>query len=483
MKANMLIRESPILSYLTQDQLAAIHNATLELLETTGVQVLQDEALELLRAAGAIVGPKNIVKIPEVLVKNALHTAPSRIVLSDRHGQRKLFLEPGRSYFGTGSGCPNILDIYTQKRRRTSKQDIANQAKLCDYLPNIDFVMSLGLVEHEDPDMGYIYEFEAMARNTVKPIIPSCSNGQNAQDIIDLAAAIMGGHDQLRNHPLIAVYSEATSPLRHAQDALEKLLVCADNWVPVIHTIGSLAGATAPVTLAGALTTGNAELLSALVIHQLKQPGAPFFYGGTITAIDMKTMVHPYGAPEFHVLSACLTELGRYYSLPVFSTGGCTDAKLFDEQAAAEAAYSLLLESLAGGNLIHDIGYIDSGLTSDLSTICFSDEMIDLCKHVVSPVLVDDEHLALEAAQRVGPGGHFLNDPHTFKHFRSVFSPKLLVRERYEIWEEKGRQTLGQTVRNKVIYALENHQCEPLSDQADRSFSDLIADIENRKRG
>ena len=342
MRANMVVRESPVLSYLTHDQLDAIHNTTLELLATTGVQILQEEALELLKAAGAIIKPNNIVKIPEVLVKNALQTAPSRIVMSNRHGKRIMFLEPGRSYFGTGSGCPNTLDIYTRERRRTTGQDVANVARLCDCLPNIDFVMDLGLVEDKYPELGYIYGFEAMARNTTKPIISSCANGQNAQDIIDLAAAIMGGHDQLREKTLIAIYSEATAPLRHAQDALEKLLVCARNWVPVIHTIGSLAGASAPVTLAGALVTGNAEVLSALVIHQLKQPGAPFLHGGTITPIDMKTMVHPYGAPEFHVASACLTEMGRYYGLPVFSTGGCTDAKLFDEQASAEAAYSLL---------------------------------------------------------------------------------------------------------------------------------------------
>lgn len=478
----MGVRQGPVLSFLTRNQLEAIHNATLELLATTGVQVNQDESIELLKSAGAIVKDNNIVQIPEVLVKRALHTAPSRIVMSNRDGKRCMFLEPGESYFGTGSGCPNIIDPYTGERRRTSKEDVANEARLCDSLPNIDFVMSLGLVEHKYPDLGYIYEFEAMARNTKKPIIASCSDGQNAQDIINMAAAIMGGHDQLREKTLVAIYSEATAPLRHAEDALEKLLVCAQNWIPVIHTIGSLAGATAPVTLAGALTTGNAEVLSALVIHQLKQPGAPFFHGGTITPIDMKTMVHPYGAPEFHLLSACLTEMGRFYDLPVFSTAGCTDAKLFDEQASAEAAYSLLLEALAGGNLIHDIGYVDSGLTADFSTIYFSDEMIDLIKHIVRPISVSDEELALEVVHRVGPGGHFLSDPHTLKHFRGIYSPKVLVRERYELWEQKGREALGDTIRKKVIDVLENYESEQFSEQVEKDFSKVLEKIENRKR-
>lgn len=479
----MGVRRGPVLSYLNSNQLDAIHNATLELLATTGVQVNEKESIELLRSAGAIIKENNIVQIPEALVNRALNTVPSRIVMSNRDGQRCMFLEAGRSYFGTGSGCPNIIDPFTRERRRTNKEDVANEARLCDSLPNIDFVMSLGLVEHEDPDLGYIYEFEAMARNTKKPIIASCSDGQNAQDIIDLAAAIMGGRDQLREKTLIAIYSEATAPLRHAEDALEKLLVCAQNWIPVIHTIGSLAGATAPVTLAGALTTGNAEVLSALVIHQLKQPGAPFFHGGTITPIDMRTMVHPYGAPEFHVLSACLTEMGCYYNMPVFSTGGCSDAKLFDEQASAEAAYSLLLEALAGGNLIHDIGYVDSGLTADFSMIYFSDEMIGLVKHVVAPICVNDEELALEAVHRVGPGGHFLSDPHTLKHFKSIYSPKLLVRERYELWEAQGGKTLGETIREKVVDVLENYESERFTEKVEEDFVNLLKEVDDRKKG
>ncbi|HHX50427.1 MAG TPA: trimethylamine methyltransferase, partial [Clostridia bacterium] len=356
MRANTMMRLSPQLSFLTGDQMEILHHKTLEVLEHTGVQVLHEEARELLRGAGAIVKENSIVKIPEFLIKKALSTAPSRIVLANRDGERSLFLEPGKSYYGTGSDCPYTIDAYTQERRMTSAEDVGNLARICDYLDNIDFVMSMGIARHQTPSMGYIYEFEAMARNTTKTVIASCSDGRNCQDLIDLAAAIMGGPEELREKPWLAIYSEATAPLRHVEEAIEKLLTCADNWVPVIHTIGSMAGATAPVTLAGALITGNAEVLTALIIHQLRQPGAPFFYGGTITPIDMKTMVHPYGAPEFHLLSACLTELGRFYQLPVFSTGGCTDAKDFDQQAAAEAAYSLLLESLAGGNLIHDIG-------------------------------------------------------------------------------------------------------------------------------
>jgi trimethylamine--corrinoid protein Co-methyltransferase len=480
MRSNMKVQKTPTLKFLSTEQIELIHLKSLEILEHTGVEVFHKEALDLLDGAGAIVEKGNRVRIPEFLVKKALLTAPSRIVMANRDGKRVMFNESTNSYFGTGSGCPNTIDPYTGERRLSDKQDVANAAKVCDYLPNIDFVMSMGLARSKKPEVGYIHEFDAMVRSTKKPIIMSAYDGQNVANIITMAEIVMGGTEELRNKPLLAVYSEATSPLRHAEDAVGKMLVCAEKWVPIIHTIGLMAGATAPITLAGTLVQGNAELLSALVIHQLKNPGAPFFYGGTITPIDMKTMAHPYGAPEFHKLSSALTEMGSYYKLPVFSTGGCSDAKTFDQQASAEAAYSLLLAALSGGNLIHDIGYIDSGLTSSLSQIVFSDEVIELIKHIVDGISTEEDELALEAINRVGPGGHYLGDEHTVKNFRRIYSPKLLTRQSYASWKESGAKTLGQVVNEKVIDILENYEVEQLADNIITSLDEAISEFSSK---
>jgi len=348
-----------------------------------------------------------------------------------------MFLEPHRSYFGTGSNPPYTIDLVTGKRKQTEKQDIANLAKICDYLPNIDFLMSMGIAKHKYPEMGYIHEFDAMV-------------------------------------PILAVYSEATAPLRHTGEAVDKILVCAEKWVPIIHTIGSMAGATAPVTLAGALAQGNAEILSALVIHQLKQPGAPFFYGGTITPMDMTTMAHPYGAPEFHVLSAALTEMSIYYKMPVFSTAGCSDAKLFDEQASAEGIYSLLLEALSGGNLIHDVGYIDSGLTSSPHQIVFCNEAIELIKHIVAGIPLGQEELPLDVIDKVGPGGHYLAEEHTIRNFKRIFMPELLTRQTYSSWENNGKKTLGQVVDEKVKWIMQEYSPEPLNKEISKKLDTLI---------
>jgi trimethylamine--corrinoid protein Co-methyltransferase len=473
MRSNVTVQEKPVLKYLSDDQIEELHLSALEILERTGVEIFHEESLELLKKGGARI-EGNLVKIPEGMVKKALTTVPSRIVMANRDGERCMFLESHKSYFGTGSGCPNTIDPYTKERKRADKEDIAKIAQICDYLPNIDFLMSMGLAKHEYPEIGYIYEFDAMVRNTKKPIIMSTQDKQNVLDIIEMAEAVMGGPEELRNKPLLAVYSEATSPLRHAEDALGKVMACAEKWVPIIHTVGMMAGATAPITLAGALAQANAELLSVLVIHQLKQPGAPFLYGGTITAIDMKTMAHPYGAPEFHILSAALTEMGKYYKIPVFSTGGCTDAKTFDEQASAEGVYSLMLEALSGGNLIHDIGYSDSGLTSSPHQIVFCNEMIEMIKHIVQGIPMGEGELALDVVNKVGPGGHYLGEQHTLDNFRNIYSPELCTRESYANWEKNGKKTLGEKVDEKVIWILKNHEAEKLSDDVSDRLNELI---------
>ena len=473
MRSNITVQQFPVLKYLSRDQIEEIHFSTLEILERTGVEVFNDEALGLLKDAGARV-EGNLVRIHEGLLKNALATVPSRITMANRDGERCMFLEPHRSYFGTGSNTPYTIDPITGKRKQTEKQDIANLAKICDYLPNIDFLMSMGIAQHKYPEMGYIHEFDAMVRNTKKPIIMSTSDGENTLDIIKMAETVMGGHKELRNKPILAVYSEATAPLRHTEDAVGKILICAEKWVPIIHTIGSMAGATAPVTLAGALAQGNAEILSALVIHQLKQPGAPFFYGGTITPMDMTTMAHPYGAPEFHVLSAALTEMSIYYKMPVFSTAGCSDAKLFDEQASAEAIYSLLLEALSGGNLIHDVGYIDSGLTSSPHQIVFCNEAIELIKHVVAGIPLGQEELPLDVIDKVGPGGNYLAEEHTIRNFKRIFMPELLTRESYSNWENNGKKTLGQVVDEKVKWIMREYSPKPLNKEISKKLDNLI---------
>jgi trimethylamine--corrinoid protein Co-methyltransferase len=221
----------------------------------------------------------------------------------------------------------------------------------------------------------------------------------------------------------------------------------------------------------------NAELLSALVIHQLKQPGAPFFYGGTMTALDMKTGTHPHAAPEFHLMLSALTQMGQHYKIPVWSAAACTDAKMFDEQSAGEATFSILASALAGGNLIHDVGFLEGSMISSPYLIVYSDEMIELVKHFLAGIQFDEEELAVDIIEKVGPGGNYLEEEHTARHFRRFYNPNLMTRESYESWKQNGEKSCAQKVIERTKWILSNHEVEPLSEGLLEDLNKLLGEF------
>ncbi|ATW26446.1 trimethylamine methyltransferase [Candidatus Formimonas warabiya] len=461
-KVNYQEQATPALSFISQDQLYEIHMATLEVLERVGVQVDEDEARKMLREAGAYVKDK-IVKIPAHLVEEALRTAPPRVVLANREGERALFLEKNQTYYGLGSDLPYTIDLETGQRRRSVKQDVINAAKILDYLPNYDFMMSFAIATNVSNQLSYLHQFEAMVTNTKKPIVFTARDQIDFLQIVEIAAAVTGGYDQLREKPFLACYHEPICPMTHTRDGVQKLFACADYGIPAVYTPGMGAGGNSPCTMAGLLTQANVELLSGLVIHQLRKKGAPFIYGGCPSIMDMATTIFPYGCPEWHMNSVVLSQMARFYELPIFSTGGCSDAMIFDQQAGMEIGFSLLMAELSGANLIHDVGYLESGLTGSLESMVACNEVIGLVRRISRGYTINKDTLAVEVMERVGPGGSYFGDAHTFKHYKNEFwMPELLNRKRYQEWMEGGALTLGDKVKNKAQYILKNYQSEKL---------------------
>jgi trimethylamine--corrinoid protein Co-methyltransferase len=449
-------------STLTPAQFEKLHFATLEILERTGVNIFHNEALELLKKAGARI-QNGRVYIPSHLVKEALTAAPSSIHISNRSGNRAMTLENGRSYYGTGSDTPNVYDIHTKALRKAVKQDVANAARLCDALPNIDFVMSMGLVSDVPQDKSYVHQFEAMVLHTEKPILYTAGNLADLKDIYNMAAAAAGGEENLQARPFVILYNEPNSPLQHSAEALDKLLFCAEKRIPVIYAPAVVMGASGPVTPAGAVAQANAEILSGLVIHQLKAKGAPFITGGGAPPMDMRTMVCSYGAPERDLTCTALVALARYYDLPVFTTAGCSDAQVFDQQAGLEMGFNLLISGLAGGNLIHDIGYLGIGMTASLEAIVLCNEGIGMMRRLLRGMEVNDRTLALDVINDVGPGGDFLAEEHTVENFKNTIStPELLNRMNYDNWKNAGALTFGEAANRKVREILSFHIEKPL---------------------
>jgi len=385
---------------LSSKQIKEIHLASLKILEKTGVKVFDQEAIALLKKAGSNVVEGNIVRILPRLVEEALSGATSKITIYNREGKPSLFLEEGRVYFGTGSDCPNIIDLFTGKRRSAVKEDIAKLSLFCDYLPNIDFIMSVCCASDIPPAVSDRHHFEAMVLNSKKPIIFTAYDKCGFEDILEMATAVTGNPEELQEHPFLILYDEPTSPLQHSKPALQKLLLAAEKNIPVIYNPAIMAGATGPVTLAGLLATGNAEILSGLVMHQLKQKGAPFIYGVGFDVMDMSTTIDAYAAPETLLMDAAACDLARYYNLPIFSLGGVSDSKILDQQAGVEIALSCLMGGLSGANLVHDVGYLESGMTSSYESILLNDEIIGLI--AVADILKDHSEEAVRKLHEMG---------------------------------------------------------------------------------
>ncbi len=460
LQSNYVMYLTPQFRKLSDDQLAQIHNASLEILDRTGVCLYEEEALNLLKKAGVKVEDGNRVRIPPGLVEWALSIAPKRVVLCDRSGRRVMPLERNNVFFGPGSDCPNILDHRTGERRRGTLRDIEEGIRLCDALPNIDFLMSICIASDIDQQVADRYQMRAMLMNSTKPILFVTTEFEGTVDAIKMAEAVAGGEEELRRNPICALYINVTSPLRHNTEALQKLLFMAGKGLPTTYTPVVLRGINGPVTPAGALALANAGELAGLVIAQLKREGAPIILsGGTNDMLDMRTLGDVYAAPENRVM---FVEMAHYYGLPVFGLGGASDSKLPDEQAAAEAAFSLILETLAGTHLVHDVGYLESGMTNSFEQIVICDELINYVKRFMQGLVVNEETLALDLIDQVGPHGEFLGTEHTARHYKEDWYPRLLDRSDFDTWKATGGKTLRQRARERVEEILSSHRPEPL---------------------
>jgi trimethylamine--corrinoid protein Co-methyltransferase len=478
-RGNYTVNVTPRFRMLSDDQIAELHQATLELMRRTGVQVEEPAAIEVFARAGCWIDGRR-VRFPAHLVEWAIGTAPSRVMLCDRLGQPAVALQGERAYFGTGSDTPNIIDPYTGERRPVKKEDVAKTSRLLDALPHLSFMMCSGIASDVPTSTSDIHHFEAMACNTVKPIVFTAWSLKNLKDIIEMAELIAGGDEKLQRNPFCALYTEPISPLKLGPEGAQKLMYMAEKGLPTVFTPGLLTGASGPVTIAGGLVQGNAEMLAGFVLAELIREGTPLIYGGGVLPIDMRTTLMSYASPEFMMGVCALKDIARHYRLPMFHFAGCSDAKTFDQQASLEGALWVMLGALNGGNLVHDMGYIDNGLTTSYQQLVVMDEVVGLVARFMEGIEVTEETMALEVIDQVGPGGHFLGEEHTLKHFRRNWFPTLLDRSSYSTWCENGKPSLGDRAAARARELLETHTTTPLPAEVIDRLAAIIARAEKR---
>lgn len=463
---------------LSDQQKEEILNGAFSILENTGADVYYDKAVELLVENGCKADGVR-VKIPRELVKKCINTVPKGIQMYDRNGKESMLLRGRNVYFGAGPTCVYFFDPETGERRVPKKQDAANAAKMCDALPNIDYAMSLCMIADKTPTLADVHEVDAMLRNTAKPICTWAFNAPNLEYVLKLCAAVAGSREKLAEKPFVIIYSEPTSPMKHTKEAMEKVFMTTEWGVPTLYTPGMIMGGTSPVTIAGSLAVGFADTFVGLVINQLLRPGAPFIAGTSGSPLEMSTMQTPYGAPCTSLLLGASNEILHYLGIPSFDMAGATESKRVDAQAGIEATFEIMMSLLTGGNLVHDCGYMDIGMTGSLTMLCVCDEIIGMAKRYCDGVKVSEERIGLEYIDEAGPGGNFLQSEHTVEYFRTEFYyPTLIERRKYESWEEDGALTMAQRADRKVRKLLEEYQPESLPEEICEEMDRIVEEAE-----
>jgi trimethylamine--corrinoid protein Co-methyltransferase len=482
MRANYRTNSGVRFELLSKDQLQELFDGVLHVLQYTGLDVYHEEARDILKKSGAWVDGLR-VRIPPYLVKRSLELAPRSFTIFARDGNPKhnIHIGPGRAHFGPGPTPPNFIDVETLERRPYLRADAAIVAKVCDALPNIDFVESLGTVSDVHHKLAATYEFATMFPNTSKPIVAWSYDADDGEDIHRIAIAEAGGQEAFERRPNYVHYCEPLSPLVSSEEAIDKLIFAAQHRVPVIFTPCPIAGGTAPVTAAGMVIQAAAESWMGLTLAQAIRPGLPFFMGGVLSAMDMSSMILAYGAPELSLMMAGITELAHFAGLPLWQTGGCTDSKTLDEQAAIEGSLSVFFSALTGGDLCHDVGYTESGLTGSILQTVMMDEAIGYSRRITRGIEVNKDTLAVEAIHNVGPNGHYLREKHTHRYYKTEFwYPNLCDRRNYEEWEMMGKTTMRDRVIARTQEILASHQPSPVKPVTEEAIQQVLAEAEER---
>jgi len=427
-----------------------IHAAALEVLRDVGVRVDEPDIVRLMQEAGATLAGENTVHIPERLVKWALQQAPRTLRIADRRGNLWTLGPQGGTLVLTGNA---LYLTRGRARRELASADLADLARIVDACANIHGMVGTSIADCPPACRDFV-GFRLMAQNTGKHLRPCIYTPPGGRTVVEMAQVLLEG-SSLRERPIVSTGFSILSPLHWTALALGVFKQTAGFGVPVMINSEPLGGATAPVTLAGCLVTGDADTLSGLVINQLLEPGRPCFYNlGFAHVMDMASAMALTGSPENALLQAAGADLARFHGLPCASWMS-TESMCMDAQAAFEKMVTGLAHAAAGVNFIWGAGNLESTLAMSPEALVVDDEIAGYFLRFQRGITVDEESLALDVIKSVGISGDFLTAPHTLQHFREVLSrTQLANRRRRADWEAKGARTLEELAQERVAAIL-----------------------------
>lgn len=465
---------------LSQEELESIHDASMAVLADVGVKVDYGIARRLFRESGADVDEDaQIVRLSEDLVWDALDCAPKEFKLYGSDPDFHMQIGGGEVNFAALGTPTHIIDLETGERRQTTLEDTIRHIQLidaCEYIHNSQMD-----IWPNDIPMTTIHSESiwAWAHHSRKPFGMGCYGYLPTLDMMRMMAIVVGGKEKLRRRPRFFSICSVVSPLQMVQMQLEGMLICAEYGQPLAMSPEAIAGATAPATLAGLLVQQNANILAHIVLAQIFRPGTPVLYGTVSTVANMRLGNVALGALETGLITAASAQLARFYDLPCRSVGGTTDSKLEDIQAGIERIWTLLPAVLAGVDFVTCAGTLDSSMLESDALLILDDELCGAALHLAKGIQVNEETMALELIRQVGPGGNYLAEAHTVKHYRKEhYIPDLLVREPYDAWEKIGRKTALDHARERAKKILAEHQprqLDPLMEAELDEYRQMVA--------
>ncbi len=453
----------PRLRVLEPADLEAIDDATRALLAKSGIDVHSPAARRALEGAGAdVVKGGHRVRIPSDVLTENVRKAPHEILLASRDGKRDVRVPDGRTHVCTDGCGVNVLDLETGVRRESTAKDLADLTRVGDALEPLEYQWPLCVAGDVPSEIHDLVEAATALENTTMHIQHEALSEREADAMIEMAAAIVGGRKELRRRPLLSAIQCPVSPMVFEEGSTEALMAFGRAGVPVAPMSMVLLGGSSPVYLASALVVSNAEVLASVVVSQVAAPGAPIFWSIASGPIDMRSGSFGAGSPEMAVLSAAGAELARFYHLPsLVASLGC-DADTPGFQAALEKVGTGMATMLAGPDAVSGIGGLDTDNTMSLEQLVLDAEIVDYIQRVKRPFAVSDDSIHMDMLTRVGPAGNYLKEKHTLLHFReALWSSSLLLRDGF-VEGRPNEQRVRERARARVREILRTHEVAPL---------------------
>ncbi|MFX0057885.1 MAG: trimethylamine methyltransferase family protein [Candidatus Hodarchaeota archaeon] len=475
------------LEVFSKDEITEIHSASLDLLTTVGIKIDAQDARNIFKENGAEVNDKTLfVKIPESLLNETFKTVPKSFTLYGPDGSFNFEVNTKSTQFATIGTPVKIFDpSYKRGVRKTVLEDTIKQIRVVDSLKNIH----CSHIDVWPNDISYIaihvHCIYQWAKNTKKPYGLGCLGRLASTDMMKMASIIVGGEEELIKKPRFVGFMNPTSPLHLPQIMTNGFEVFAKYKQPTIIAPEALAGASAPVSLAGLLTQTNAEILGSIVLSQLYNPGAPVFYGTVSHVTDMRTGNSAMGSPETGLITAGIAQLARYYDIPSRGPGGVSDSKVLDIQNGFERTQTLMLAAQAGVNYITCAGTYEATLVEALELLVIDDDIVGMIKRAIEGINVNEDTIALEVIKKVATsekkGVNFLAEKHTRDHMRKeLYIPMLADRNRRSTWYKKGAKDIIFKAKEKVNIILQNHQRTEWPKSIEDEMLSFIKMVESR---